>query len=140
MNKPIAFIIGILILAFIGYKYFELDKNAAFQKSIQDKDINSAEVAARDAVATQLQTQAKQFFHEHNNYFISTSNNLCTSIQSKFDTLKKVIANPVECVAEVHTFTARIKTGAGKYYCADSSGFYTTTLDEAGYMEGVRCK
>ncbi len=140
MNKTIAFVIGVLILLFIGYKYFQLDKNADFQKSIKNQDINAAEVAVKDAISNQLQTAAKKFFYEHNNYFISQSNNICTSLQSKFDVLKKIIDNPVECVANVHTFTARIKTGAGTYYCADSHGFSTTALDESGYKPGISCK
>jgi transposase len=140
MNKTVAFIIGIIILLFLGYKYFHLDKNAAFQKSIKEKDFDSAEVIIKDAVSVQLQTQARKFFYDHNNYFISQSNNICTSLQSKFDALKKIIDNPVECVAEVHTFTARIKTATDKYYCADASGFYTTALDEQGYKSGISCK
>lgn len=140
MNKTIAFVIGIIILLFLGYKYFELDKNAAFQKSIKDKDLNSAEAVVKDAVAIQLQTQARKFFYDHNNYFISQSNNICTGLQAKFDALQKIISNPVECVAKIHTFTARIKTGAGSYYCADASGFSTTALDEKGYKAGVACK
>lgn len=140
MTKLVLFIVGLSILLFAGYKYFELDKNEAFQKSIQNKDTDSAEIIIKDVVSTQLQAQAKKFFYDHNNYFISKSNNICTSMQSKFDALKKVIDNPVECIANVHTFTARIKTPAGKYHCADSSGFYTTTLDAPGYEGGVKCK
>ncbi len=140
MKKVIFFIIGLGILVYIGYRYFELDKNMAFQKSLDNKDINTAEVVVRDAVANQLQKEAKQFFYEHNNYFISKSNNICTSIQSHFDALQKIIANPVECVAEIHTFTARIKTAKGTYYCADSSGFSTILAEEQGYEAGVKCK
>ncbi len=140
MNKTVAFIIGVLILLFIGYKYFKLDENPAFQKSVKDKDYDSAETVVKDAVSTQLQSQAKKFFYDHNNYFVSKSNNICTSLQSKFDTLHKIIDNPVECIAKVHTFTARIKTATNKYYCADGTGFYTTALDEEGYTSGVRCK
>ncbi len=140
MKKIIFFIIGIAILIFIGYKYFELDKNTTFQKSLKEKNIDSTEIIVRDAVSAQLQTEAKKFFYEHNNYFISKSNNICTSIQSNFDTFKKIIDNPVECIAEVHTFTARIKTSNSKYYCADSSGFSTIDFDEKGYKAGVSCK
>jgi transposase len=139
MNKVIYFIIGLGILLFIGYKYFNLDENEPFQQSLKDKDINAAEVAVRDAVSTQLQAQAKGFFYEHNNYFVSKSDNLCTALQANFDTFKKIINNPVECSAEVHSFTARIKSGS-KYYCSDTSGFHTTSLVEPGYIAGVRCK
>ncbi len=140
MQKLILFIIGLSILLFMGYKYFHLDQNSAFQKSLKNKDIDSAETIARDAVSNKLQTQVRKFFYDHNTYFVSQSNNICTSMQSNFDALKKIIDNPVECVAHTHTFTARIKTPTNKYYCADSSGFYTTALDEQGYKSGISCK
>ncbi len=140
MQKIIFFIIGLSILLFIGYKYFHLDQNVSFQKSLKDKDLDSAEIIARDVVKDKLQTQVRKFFYDHNSYFVSQSNNICTSMQSNFDALRKIIDNPVECFANVHTFTARIKTPTNKYYCADASGFYTTTIDEIGYKSGVSCK
>ncbi len=140
MNKTVAFIIGLLILLFIGYKYFHLDQNVAFQKSVKDQDINSAQKIVEEAVSTKLQAEAKKFFYEHNNYFVSQSNNICTGLQAKFDVIKKVVTNPVECTAQVHTFTARIKSGGGNYYCADASGFHTTPIDEKGYKAGIACK
>lgn len=140
MNKTLAFIIGVIILLFIGYKYFELDKNADFQKSVKEQNTDAAEKIVQEAVSTKLQAETKKFFYEHNNYFVSKSNNVCTDLQSKFDAIKKVVKNPVECVAEVHTFTARIKTGTDKYYCADISGFHTTPRDEPGYKAGLSCK
>lgn len=140
MIKLILFIIGLGILIFAGYKYFKLDQNAEFQRSLKAKDAASAEAIIKDVVSNQLQIQAQKFFYDHNNYFISKSNNICVSMQSKFDALKKVIDNPVECVANVHTFTARIKLPSDKYYCADNKGFYTTELEELGYSPGIKCK
>jgi hypothetical protein len=132
-------IIGALLFA--GYKYFSLDKNQAVQQSIKDGNTAAAEAAIKTAIESQLAAQAKQYLHDHNNYFVSTSNNLCTSAESLFSGLEKFTSNPVECVAQTNSFTARIKLpGGDSYYCADASGFSTIATTEEGYIAGVQCK
>jgi hypothetical protein len=139
--KLLIYILIIGVLLFAGYKYFSLDKNQAVQQSIKEGNTTAAETAIRAAIESQLVAQAKQYVHDHNNYFVSTSNNLCTSAQSLFSGLEKFTSNPVECVAQVHSFTARIKMpGADSYYCADASGFSTIATTEEGYIAGVKCK
>ncbi len=141
--KFIKFIFYILVVLAIGisiYRYFHLDQNPLFQKAIQDKSISSAQVVIRDVFAAQIKAEAKQYVYDHNGYFVSKSNNICTSIQSNLSLLDKIKSNPIECSAEAHTFTARIKTLSNTYYCIDTSGFYTTSLAELGYKAGVSCK
>jgi type II secretory pathway pseudopilin PulG len=137
-------IITLLILAIILfglYKYFKLDKNKQVQQSIQTQNYSAAESAIQSAIGQQLAAQAKQYLQDHNNYFVSTSDNLCKSAQSLFAGLEKFTSNPVECVAQAHTFTARIKEiGSDSYFCADTSGFYTTPVTEVNYIAGVQCK
>ena len=141
MYKLVILLIGLSILGYFGYHYLELDKNQALQESIKAQNLKAAEVAIKDAVATQIQNQAKQYFRDHNNYYVSTSNNICTSIRSNFDILKKIAQNPVECSAKLHSFTARIKSmTSSNYFCVDTGGFSTISLDEVGYKQGVRCK
>jgi hypothetical protein len=140
MKKLIFFIIGLVILLYLGYRYFELDKNAAFQKSIQQKDLKAAEEVVMKAVSVKLADQTKKYLAEHNTYFISASNNICLNIKSTFDNLKSG-ESKVECIAHDHTFTARIKMLKGGYYCADASGFYTLSpTDPDKYESGVKCK
>jgi hypothetical protein len=135
------YIVIVAAILFAGYKYFHLDQNKTVQQSLQNKDYTTAENAIKTAIQTQLTTQAKQYLHDHNNYFVSTSNNLCTSAKSLFSGLEQFTSNPVECVAQVHSFTARIKLPASDgYYCADPSGFYTIATTEEGYLAGVKCK
>ena len=141
MTKILLFILGVLIIAFMGYKYFQLDKNKQVQQSIQSQNFSAAEIAIQGVIANQLAAHAKQYLHDHNNYFVSTSNNLCVSAQSLFKGLEKFTTNPVECVAEVHSFTARVKRiGSDSYFCADTTGFYTTAVTEEGYRPGITCK
>ena len=140
MTKLITFLIAIAIVLFIGYKYFELDKNAAFQKSLKAQDVVTAESVAEKAISAQVQSQVKKYFFDHNKYYVSKSNNICINMQSKFDTVQKYLNSPVECIANIHTFTARIKTIKDTYYCADQTGFYTTALNEKGYKGGVSCR
>jgi hypothetical protein len=139
--KILIYVLIIGAILFAGYKYFKLDTNKTVQESIQAGNTNAAELAIKTAIETQLTAQAKQYAHDHNNYFVSTSNNLCTSAKSLFSGLEKFTSNPVECVAQVHSFTARIKQiGSDSYYCADASGFYTTAVTEENYIAGVQCK
>ncbi len=139
--KIIIYVLIIGALLFAGYHYFSLDKNQEVQQSIKDGNTTAAEIAIKGAIQTQLAAQAKQYLHDHNNYFVSTSNNLCTSAKSLFSGLEKFTSNPVECVAQVHSFTARVKLpGADSYYCADASGFSTIATTEEGYIAGVKCK
>jgi hypothetical protein len=139
--KILIYVLIIAALLFAGYKYFKLDKNTAVQQSIQDGNTSAAETAIKTAIESQLASQAKQYLTDHNNYFVSTSNNLCTSAQSLFSGLDKFTSNPVECVAQVHTFTARVKLPASdNYYCADASGFYTIPATEENYIAGVQCQ
>lgn len=141
MRNIILFIIALAIVGFIAYKYFGLDTNQAFQKAWNNKDIMGAETVAQKAVFDKVEIQAKSYFKEHNNYFISKTNNVCIGIQSLFSGLGQLSSNPVECSAKEHTFTARLKIDLMKTsYCADSTGFYTTALDEPGFQEGVKCK
>jgi transposase len=139
MNRLIILIIGLAIIGFFGYRYFKLDQNQALQESIKKQDLQAAELAIKEAVSSQIQSQAKQYFHDHNNYFVSKSNNICTSIQANFDVIKKIADNPVECHAKVHSFTARMKSGSS-FICVDTNGFSTIALNEAGYTQGVQCK
>ena len=139
--KLLIYVLIIGALLFAGYKYFSLDKNQAVQQSIKNGNTAAAEVAIKTAIESQLAAQAKQYLHDHNNYFVSTSNNLCTSAQSLFAGLEKFTSNPVECVAQTHSFTARVKLpGTDGYYCADASGFSTIATTEAGYVAGDKCK
>jgi hypothetical protein len=141
MSKIFFLIAGLLILAFIGYKFFHLDSNTDVQDSIKSQDFKVTEKAVENAIAEQLTLKAKQYLHDHNNYFVSASNNLCTSAQSIFTGIEKFTSNPVECVAQAHSFTARIKKiGSDSYLCADASGFYTAAVTEEGYRPGVQCK
>lgn len=139
--RILIYILIIAAIMFGVYKYFHLDQNQDVQQSIQDQNYSAAEVAVKTAIQSQLAAQAKQYLHDHNNYFVSKSNNLCISAQSLFSGLEKFTSNPVECVAQTHSFTARIKQpGVDSYYCADASGFYTTAVTEEGYIAGVQCK
>jgi hypothetical protein len=138
--KLIFYILVILAIGISLYRYFKLDQNHLFQKAIQNKDFASAELVLKDVVGTQIKAQAKQYVYGNNGYFVSQSNNVCTSIKSNLSVLDKINSNPVECSADVHTFTARIKTLSNSYYCVDTSGFYTTGLTEVGYKAGVSCK
>lgn len=140
MNKLAILIIGLLIIGFLGYRYFRLDQNQALQASLQAKDYKSAQVAITEAVSTELSSKAKQYFHDHNNYFVSASNNICTSLQANFDVIKKIADNPIDCHAKVHSFTARMKTGSDSFLCVDQSGFSTISATGSSYIQGVQCK
>jgi len=136
-------LLTVLIIAAIIfgiYKYFQLDKNKQVQQALQQQNYSLAETQIESAIGSQLASQAKQYLHDHNNYFVSTSNNVCVSAQSLFKGLEKFTSNPVECVAQVHSFTARIKLPSDNYYCADASGFYTIPTTEDSYIAGVQCK
>lgn len=137
MIKFIFYLLVIAAVAITGYHYFHLDQNPLFQKALQKKDLKSAEAVIADVVSNQIKAQAKQYVYDNNGYFVSKTNNICTSLQKN---LSLNSASPIECVAEVHTFTARIKTLSNNYYCLDTSGFYTTALTEPGFEAGVRCK
>src|SRR5690349_1975664 len=118
-------LLGALVI-FAIYKYFAFDLNKKFQQSIKDRDYQAAEVAIRTVISEKLAFEAKKYLHDHNNYFVSKSNNLCLSAQSLFKGLEQFTNNPVECVARTHSFTARIKqVQSDNYYCADTSGFFT---------------
>jgi uncharacterized protein YxeA len=143
MWKLLKFIFYILAIIAIGitlYHYFHLDQNKAFQNFIKQKDVKSAQTVAKEVVENQIKAEAKKYAYDNNGYFVSKSNNICVSIQKYFDVLKPFTSNPVECIAEVHTFTARIKTLSNSYYCIDTSGFSTIALSEAGYKAGLSCK
>jgi len=141
MRNFILLIITLAIIGFFAYKYFGLDTNPDFQSAFKSRDIKSAETIVKNAVFETIQTKAKDYFYQHNNYFISKSNNVCVGIQSFFSGANKIFTNPIECNALEHTFTARIRSDITKtYYCADSTGFYPTLLDEPGFVQGVKCK
>lgn len=141
MNKGLALLIGLVILLYLGYRYFELDKNPLFQKSIQTQDLTKAQEIIQAEVSKKITTEVKKYYYAHNNYFVSSSDNICKTIQSDFDTFKKIYDNPVECKASIHTFTARIKSDSTQsYYCLDQTGFYVTAQTDKGYAEGVACK
>ena len=141
MKKLIFLIIGIIILGYIGYKYFDLDKNQGFQNAVKAKNYQSAFTIARNVVFNTAEKKAVAYFNEHNGYFISQTNNVCNIAKSFFAGIQDISSSPVECSAKDHTFTARLKATITKsYYCADSDGLHTTDLNEPGFQEGVKCK
>ena len=91
-----------------------------------------------DVVSNRFKVEAKQYVHDNNGYFVSKSNNVCVNLQSNLGALKS--QNPIECQAEVHSFTARIKTLSNSYYCLDTSGFHTIAINEPGFVAGLTCK
>lgn len=139
MFKLIFNILVIVAIVFALYKYFHLDENQAFQHFFKNKDFKGAEEVVKDVVSNKIKEEAKKYVYENNSYFVSKTNNLCVALQKNVETIK-IGSNPIECVAKEHTFTARIKTLTQSYYCADISGFYSTSLNESGYKEGVSCK
>ena len=146
MKKLLFLIIGLIILGYIGYKYFELDKNPTFNNAIQNiikgKDSKEAEAVVKKIIFDSVQTKAKEYFTEHKNrYLVSKTNNICVSIQSFLAGNEELEKSPIECSAKELTFTARLRSGLTKsYYCADSTGIYTTALEESGFEEGVKCE
>ena len=133
-------LLGALVI-FAIYKYFALDINTYFQESVKERNFKKIESVLRETISTKLTAEAKDYFYNHNNYFVSKSNNVCLSAKSLFTGLEQFTSNPVECVAQVHSFTARIKTiRSDNYFCADAKGFNTISATEEGYVAGVKCK
>lgn len=138
--RTIIFILLGVLAVFALYKYFSLDINTYFQESVKERNFKKAESVLRETISEKLQTEASAYFYEHNNYFVSKSNNLCMSAKSLFAGLEQFTSNPVECVARVHSFTARVKSlRADTYFCADAKGFYTIPVTEEAFVSGVKC-
>jgi hypothetical protein len=140
-TQIIVYILLGALVVFAIYKYFALDTNKDVQDSFKEGNLTKAELAIRTVISEKLASEAKQYLHDHNNYFVSKSNNLCLSAKSLFAGLEQFTSNPVECVAQTHSFTARIKrVGSDSYFCADAKGFNTISVTEEGYVAGVKCK
>lgn len=140
MRIIVYILLGVLVI-FALYKYFALDINHYFQNAIKERNFKKAETVLQDVISTKLEAEAKSYLYKNNTYFVSKSNNLCLSAKTLFAGLEQFTSNPVECVAQKHSFTARIKRlSQDGYFCADTKGFSNISTAEEGYTAGVKCK
>ena len=135
------------------------DKTGITFPSVNNKNVVNAVVNAQKAGADaaikmsmqNIDSIAKMYVINHQNYGVSVSNNAC--VNSDYDSFVSAIQDmnkysfiPASCVvdnnfpAKSFTIIVPYPTESHKMYCTDQNGFAGIVDDNFNLQEGVKCK